>query len=76
MTVHAIVAWLVANCAGNLIASAITTAAGVAWHHRRIKAHHAAELKQVKEQHTEDIRQLRVHVLGAISEQRQDGGIR
>lgn len=43
---HAIGVWLWNNTAGNLAASAITTTAGLVWHHRRIKQHITAELRR------------------------------
>jgi hypothetical protein len=72
---HAAAAWLYANVLGNLVASAIwgiPAGAGFVWHHRALRRHHAAELRKVRDQHTEDLRKLRVHLLGAISEQRQE----
>lgn len=60
--VHTVLVWAWVNCAGNIVASGITTTLGLWWHHRRISAKHADEL-----------RKLRIHLLGAISEQRQAG---
>jgi hypothetical protein len=46
----AVWAWLYANCAGNLVASAIWGAPagiGFVWHHRAIKRHHSAEIRRL-----------------------------
>lgn len=34
----ALLGWLYANVAGNLVASAVTFAAALTWHHRRVAA--------------------------------------
>ena len=67
--------WFVSADWPNLVASAIwglPAGLGFVWHHRALKRHHATELRKVRDQHTEDLRKLRVHLLGAISEQRQE----
>jgi hypothetical protein len=45
---HTIAVWLWNNTAGNLLASAVTTAAGLAWHHHRIKKHITAEVLRTR----------------------------
>lgn len=37
-TLVALLAWCYANVLGNLVASAITFAVALGWHHRRVKA--------------------------------------
>lgn len=46
---HAVLVWLWVNCAGNILASSVTTAAALCWHSRRlrgVKAHITAELRE------------------------------
>lgn len=50
----ALVGWLYANVLGNLVASAICAvpaAAGMVWHHRRIKAHITDQVQHLIHHH-------------------------